>query len=157
MQFEALKVFCDVARQRSFSQAAATNDLTQSAVSQVVAQLEARLGTLLIDRSTRPLQLTEVGKRYFDGCKRLVLQYQELEASIRNTQSEIETIIQVAAIYSVGLGDMGDFIQRFHKRRPKVTVHMEYLHPDRGYERVLAAQADFGLVSFPRQTRDLNG
>ena len=45
-----------------------------------------------------------------------VLQYQELEASIRNAQSEIETVIQVAAIYSVGLGDMGDFIERFRKR-----------------------------------------
>src|SRR5205085_8482034 len=121
-----------------------------------VAQLETRLGTLLIDRSTRPLQLTDTGKKYYDGCKGLVVQFQELEASIRNTQSEIETIIQVAAIYSVGLGDMGDFIQRFQKRRPKVTVHMEYLHPDRVYERVLGGSADFGLVSFPRKMRELN-
>ena len=54
MQFEALKVFCDVARLRSFSEAAAVNDLTQSAVSQIVLHLERRLDVQLIDRSTRP-------------------------------------------------------------------------------------------------------
>jgi len=43
MQFESLKVFCDVARQRSFSQAAQANDVTQSAASQIVSQLERRM------------------------------------------------------------------------------------------------------------------
>jgi DNA-binding transcriptional LysR family regulator len=155
MQFEALKVFCDVARQRSFSQAALVNDLTQSAVSQMIAQLEARLEVLLIDRSTRPLQLTGAGKKYYDGCKGLVEQYQELEASIRNAQRELETVVQIAAIYSVGLGDMGEFVARFQARRPKVKVQVEYLHPDRVYERVLDGTADFGLVSFPRKIREL--
>src|SRR5258708_3730760 len=63
MQFEALKLFCDVARYRSFSRAAASNHLTQSAASHVVHQLERRLGFRLIDRSTRPLHLTPPGRR----------------------------------------------------------------------------------------------
>ena len=66
MQFEALKVFCDIARFRSFSQAASAHDLTQSAASQIVHQLEKRLDVQLIDRSTRPLQLTPLGQLYFD-------------------------------------------------------------------------------------------
>ena len=65
MQFESLKVFCDVAQQRSFSQAAQANDVTQSAASQVVSQLEKRMGVQLIDRSTRPLQLTPLGQTYY--------------------------------------------------------------------------------------------
>ncbi|MEK7862464.1 MAG: LysR family transcriptional regulator, partial [Chloroflexota bacterium] len=48
MQFESLKVFCDVARQQSFSRAAHDNQLTQSAVSQIVNQLERRLGVRLV-------------------------------------------------------------------------------------------------------------
>src|SRR5262245_5430681 len=55
MQFEALKVFCDVARFRSFSQAATANQLSQSAASQVVLTLERRMGVQLVDRTTRPL------------------------------------------------------------------------------------------------------
>src|SRR5439155_371990 len=130
MQFESLKVFCDVARYRSFSQAAQANQLTQSAASQIVLQLEKRLEVQLIDRSTRPLQLTALGQAYYAGCKGLVEQYMELEASIRDAQAQIAATVQVAAIYSVGLGDMGQYVERFIVRHPNVKIHVEYLHPD---------------------------
>jgi DNA-binding transcriptional LysR family regulator len=155
MQFESLKVFCDVARCRSFSQAAVANGLTQSAASQIVLQLEKRLDVQLVNRSTRPLQLTPLGQAYYDGCKGLVEQYLELEASIRNAQAELATRVQVAAIYSVGLGDMGLCVERFVARHPNVKVQVEYLHPDRVYEKVLDGTADFGLLSFPRRAREL--
>src|SRR5438034_232475 len=113
MQFESLKIFCDVARHRSFSLAAAANEVTQSAASQVVLQLERRLGVQLIDRSTRPLQLTPQGRLYYDGCKGLVEQYLEVEAAVRKLQMKLAATVQVAAIYSVGLGDMSLYVQRF--------------------------------------------
>jgi DNA-binding transcriptional LysR family regulator len=155
MQFESLKVFCDVARCRSFSRAALANGLTQSAASQIVLQLEKRLDVQLVNRSTRPLRLTPLGQAYYDGCKGLVEQYLELEASIRDAQAELAARVQVAAIYSVGLGDMGQCVERFVARRPNVEVRVEYLHPDRVYEKVRDGTADFGLVSFPRKARDL--
>src|SRR5262249_58699106 len=101
MQLEALRVFCDIARFRSFSQAAAAWELTQSAASQIVHQLEKRLDVQLIDRSTRPLQLTPLGQLYFDGCKALLEQFDELEASIRRAHAQRTSSVQVAAIYSV--------------------------------------------------------
>src|SRR5437867_3271546 len=106
MQMEALQVSCDVARYRSFSQAAAANLVSQSAVSQTVLQLEERLGVQLVDRTTRPPELTPLGRAYFEGCRRLLEQYRELEASIRDSHAELAATVVVAAIYSVGLGDM---------------------------------------------------
>jgi DNA-binding transcriptional LysR family regulator len=158
MQFESLKIFCDVARHRSFSHAAAANKVSQSAASQVVLQLEKRLGVQLIDRSTRPLQLTELGKVYYDGCKGLAEQYGEfleLEASIRTAQVQLDQTVKVAAIYSVGLGDMGQYVERFMTQLPNAKVQIEYLHPNRVYEKVLEGTVDFGLVSFPRKVREL--
>jgi DNA-binding transcriptional LysR family regulator len=154
MQVEALKVFCDVVSQESFSLAAESNHLSQSAASQIVSQLEKRLGTRLIERS-RPLKLTELGQRYYDRCKTLVEQYLDLEAEIRQAQAQLAEHVRVAAIYSVGLSDMGEFVERFEGREPGVQIHLEYLHPDRVYERVLDGAADFGLVSFPRKSREL--
>ncbi len=155
MQFESLKVFCDVASYRSFSQAAQLNQLSQSAVSQIVLQLEKRLGVQLVNRATRPLQLTDPGKSYYDGCKGLVEQYLELEASLRNTQSQLASSVRVAAIYSVGLRDMSHYVGRFAAEYPSARVQIDYLHPDRVYAEVLEGGADFGLVSFPRKTREL--
>src|SRR6266446_1633340 len=122
MQFESLRVFCDVARCRSFSQAATANQLSQSAASQVVLMLERRMGVQLVDRTTRPLQLTHLGKAYYEGCKGLVDQYLELEASIRQSQADIDATIQVAAIYSVGLGDMGHHVEQFMRQNPGTRV-----------------------------------
>src|SRR6266545_2600350 len=160
MQIEALKVFCDVARLRSFSQAAQAQlprPITQSAASQVVSQLEHRLGDVqLIDRSTRPLQLTPLGRTYYEGCRRLLEQYAELEVSIRTAHAQLAGTVQVAAIYSVGLGDMGQYVQKFKAEHPDANVYLEYQHPDRVYEKVCEGAADLGLVSFPRRSPKLN-
>jgi DNA-binding transcriptional LysR family regulator len=152
---QALKVFSDVARHRSFSRAAKINDRSQSAASQVVLQLEEWLGVQLIDRSTRPLQLTPLGQRFFEGCQDLLRQFRELEAAIKKAQTEQASTVRVAAIYSVGFRDMSQYVRRFETLQPGVKVQLEYLHPNRVYEEVLAGTADFGLVSFPRKSREL--
>lgn len=152
MQLGSLKVFCDVARHRSFSQAAQANEITQSAVSHIVSQLERRMDVQLVDRSTRPLQLTSVGQAYFEGCRALLDRYEELEAGIRKAQSELAGVVEVAAIYSVGLSDLGELTKTFSEQQPHAHVHIEYLHPDRVYERVIDGSADLGLVSFPQKS-----
>src|SRR6516225_1899190 len=124
MQLESLKLFCDVARWRSFSQAAQLNGLTQSAASQAVLHLEDHLKVQLIDRSVRPLQLTSLGQRFYAGCRPLVEQFYELEASIRSAGAEVEATVEVAAIYSVGLGDMGKYVERFTAEHPGARVHI---------------------------------
>lgn len=155
MQLTSLKVFCDVARHRSFSQAALANEITQSAVSHIVSQLERRMDVQLIDRSTRPLQLTSLGQAYFEGCRALLDQYEELEAGIRKAQCDLAGVVEVAAIYSIGLSDLGELTKRFSEEQPRANVRIEYLHPDRVYERVMDGSADLGLVSFPQKSAKL--
>ncbi len=155
MQLEAIKVFCDIASMRNFSRAAAANGLSQPAVSRIVHQLEDRLKGKLVDRSRRPLQLTPLGEAYYQGCKRLLEQYLELEASLLRAPPSLAVTVRVAAIYSVGLGDMGQYVERFEAQHPHVRVHVDYLHPAQVYAHIRDGEADFGLVSFPRPTRDL--
>lgn len=155
MQIEALKVFCDVAELHSFSKAAEANQRTQSAVSRVLQELESRLGVQLIDRSRRTLPLTPLGQTYYEGCKRLLDEYLELEASIRQAHSQMALTVRVAAIYSVGLGDVRHLAERFEQQHAHVKVHIDYVHPDQVYERVRQGACDVGLVSYPRASRDL--
>jgi DNA-binding transcriptional LysR family regulator len=155
MQFQSLSVFCEVVRYRSFSRAAAATGYTQSAVSQIVQQLEDRLGVQLLNRGTRPLQLTSLGQVYYEGCKELVEKYLELEASVKGAQARRAATVRVAAIYSVGLGDMGQSVERFRAQHPEAAVQIEYHHPDRVCEKVLDGTADLGLLSFPRKSREL--
>ena len=155
MQFEALQVFCDIVRTGSFSEAAEVHGLSQSAASHIVAQLEKRLRAQLIVRHPRPLRLTAMGQQYYEGSRHLLQQFAHLEASIRKAPAELPAQVRIAAIYSVGLGDMGQSVERFKEAQPNTDVHIEYLHPDQVYEKVEQGTADFGLLSFPRSARGL--
>lgn len=76
IRISSLKVFVDVVRLQSFSEAARQNGVTQSAVSQIVQLLESRLGTDLIVRS-RPLKATSAGERFCGFCSELVDRFQQ--------------------------------------------------------------------------------
>ena len=53
--------------------------LSPPSVTRAIAALEARLGTLLLARSTRSLRLTEAGRRYVEDCRRILLELEEAE------------------------------------------------------------------------------
>ncbi|HBH53932.1 MAG TPA: LysR family transcriptional regulator [Planctomycetaceae bacterium] len=155
MQLRFVEIFCAVVEERSFSKGARAQSVTQSAASQAVSNLERKLGTLLIDRSKRPFELTPAGQIYYDGCRRILAEYREIEGRVRGTPDRVIGRVRVAAIYSVGLLQMERFARKFEEQYPDVALRLEYQHPDRVYEQVLSEQADLGLVSYPRPRADL--
>ncbi len=155
MHIKGLKVFCDVVGWRSFSRAADENGISQSGASQVVHQLEQRLGVKLIDRSKRPFVLTPEGETYYEGCRKLVQRYDALEDQVRTLHEEVAGRVRVVSIYSVGLHLMNRYLQQFLSQYPKANVRLEYQHPHRVYEAIEKDQADIGLVSYPRASRSV--
>lgn len=156
MHLRSLKIFCDVVDRRSFTAAADENGLSQSAASQLVQQIEDRLGTRLLDRSRRPFVVTPEGKAYYDGCRRIVRDYEALETHVRSLHEAIAGRLTVAAIYSVGLAHMRRYVQQFRSLHPSASVRLEYLHPERVYEVVENGNADLGLVSYPQSSRNVD-
>jgi DNA-binding transcriptional LysR family regulator len=155
MQIESLKIFCDVARLRSFSRGAEANRVIQSTASQTVQHLEEHLGVELIDRSCRPWKLTNDGRRFYEGCRPIVDRYFDLEAKIKQARADQESVVRVAAIYSVGLGNMSQEVETFEQTHPGTQVQIEYLHPDAVLEHVAQEQDDLGILSFPCAGRDM--
>jgi DNA-binding transcriptional LysR family regulator len=155
MHLKSLKVYCDIVRHRSFSRAAEENEISQSGASQVVHQLEQRLGVKLIDRSKRPFALTPEGEMYYEGCRKIVDRYFALEEEVRSLHGEVAGRVRVAAIYSVGLHHMSRYVQEYMTQYPKANVRLEYLHPHRVYDAVENDQADIGLVSYPKSSRTI--
>lgn len=155
MQLKSLKIFCDVVKQRSFSKAASANGVSQSNASQVVLHIEENLGVQLVDRSRRPFVLTTEGQRYFEGCLELLQKYSALEREVRSLHDAEEARVTVASIYSVGLAYMSQQLQGFSTEYPQCNIRLEYLHPDRVIEVVESDQADFGITSYPQESRCL--
>jgi DNA-binding transcriptional LysR family regulator len=155
MTLEMLKLYCDIVRLHSFSQGAAASQISQSAASQAVQQLEAELDVLLIDRSKRPFMVTPEGRTFYEGCLTLVQGFDKLRAQIASTRTQITGSVRVAAIYSVGIHILSDHMQRFMSLHPQAKVRLEYLHPHRVVEAVLTDEADLGILSYPPANRSL--
>lgn len=155
INLQALEVFCEVVRQQSFSRAARKFEITQSAVSQIIAHLEGVLGSPLFDRSRRPLQLTRAGETYYEGCQDLLHDHRNLYDRIRQHHERWSGQVRVVAIYSVGLHSLNPYIRKFMASSPGATVDLEYLHPSEVYTAVLHDKADLGVVSYPSSHRHL--
>ncbi len=153
MQFEALKIYCDVVRWASFSRGAEENQISQSSASQAVRAIEERLGVKLIDRTKRPFKLTPQGKLYYDECKDLVGRYLEIETRVKGLENDQNVVgtVRVALIYSVGLHHMSQYVHTFGELYPGADVRLEFLHPTRVVESVSKDRAELGIVSFPKK------
>jgi DNA-binding transcriptional LysR family regulator len=155
LQFRNLELFCTIAEQRSFSKAAAAHQLTQSAVSQAIQHLEESVGVQLIDRSKRPLVLTTAGKTYLTGLRGILKSYERLEQEVRSTSQHLSGCVSVGSIVSVGLSYMPEASQEFARLHPEVDIRAEFGSNDRVFEMTTEGEVDFGLVSFPRSTKQL--
>jgi len=153
--YESLKLFKDISQTRSFSRGAALNDVSQSAASQHVQDLERNLGTILLDRSTRPLVVTSAGQLYADFCRDVLRRKEEFEVALEELKQQVEGTVRVASIYSVGLSEMAQLEAEFSRRQPKARLAVSYLRPEKVYSAVLADEADLGLVSYPEGSREI--
>lgn len=152
MHLKSLKIFCDIVRLGSFSKAAELNGVSQPNVSQLVHQLEERLGVKLIDRSRRPFVVTPEGKHYHQGCCELVKGYEQLENQVQTMHHASASRLTIAAIYSVGVAQMHRLVGEFRTTQPEVDLRVVYMHPDQVYEAVNGGEADLGIVSYARST-----
>ena len=155
MHFRTLELFCTIAEQRSFSKAAAIHHLTQSAASQAIQHLEESVGVQLIDRSKRPLVLTPAGKTYLSGLRGILRSYERLQREVRSTSEQLSGQITVGSIVSVGLSYMPEASEAFARLHPEVEIRTEFGSNDRVFEMTTEGEVDFGLVSFPRSTKQL--
>jgi DNA-binding transcriptional LysR family regulator len=155
MTLEHLKLFRDIAHARNVSHGAEVCGVSQSAASQYLHETERLLGVQLLDRSTRPIELTEAGRLYYEFCRDVLRRQEEFEESLDGLKGRVQGTVRVAAIYSVGLSDMSRLERELSRRMPQAELLVEYLRPEKVYEAVVSDQADLGLVSYPESNREI--
>ncbi|MGD2095662.1 MAG: LysR family transcriptional regulator, partial [Phycisphaerales bacterium] len=116
MHIEMLKVFCDLADLQSFSRTAEKNLLSQSAVSQQLAQLELAHKCQLINRKKRPIELTKAGQLLYQASKDILDRYEQLSNELSTLQKSSVSRINVAAIFSIGMHTLPNYVKKFMVR-----------------------------------------
>ncbi len=155
MDLDHFKLFKDIAQARSFSRGAGMNGVSQSAASQHLQEVEERLGAELLDRSSRPLTITDAGKLYLELCRDVLRRQDEFLVALERLKSEVEGTVRVASIYSVGLSEMSQLENEFSRRHPQARLEVEYLRPEKVYEAVVMDRADLGLMSYAEPSKEV--
>lgn len=155
MYIDAFKVFCDLVETNSFSQAAVVNDLTQSAVSQQIRNLELRLGVTLLERAGRSISLTPEGQAFHRACKSILNTWDTLQHDLRDLKNEVAGRLRIASIFSIGMHELPPLLKRFREQFPEVQVEVEYRRAPQVYDMVDEGTVDLGLVAFPARRQNL--
>ncbi len=155
MTLANLRLIRDIAQLRSVSKAALAAEISQSAASQTLTDMEEELGVLLFDRSTRPLTTTAAGKLTLDFCRDVLRRQEELLTQLDTVQKKLNGVVRIAAIYSVGLSEMSQIEARFRARFPEAELEISYLRPERVWEAVARDEADLGLMSYAESSREI--
>jgi len=155
MNIETIKLFCDLVELQNLSRAAEKHGITQSAVSQQLAQLELTHKCQLINRKKRPLTLTPAGELFYKACRDILDRYNRLNSELA-ALGKSTARINIAAIFSIGMHTLQPYVKRFMAGYPKVNLNIEYLSASEIYDGVLRGDIDIGIVAVPKKDRNID-
>jgi len=122
----SMAVFRRVVEAKNFSAVARETNMSQSTVSKHIAALEERLGTKLLNRSTRSLKLTEAGKEYYHHCIRILNDFQEAEASVGKGKIKPTGTLRISTSAAFGRTCMLPYLNEFFDSYPDINLDLVF-------------------------------
>ncbi|MBL7214449.1 MAG: LysR family transcriptional regulator [Phycisphaerae bacterium] len=154
MNLDSVKIFCDLVELKNFSRTAELHGISQSAVSQQLAQLEMAHKAQFINRKKRPFELTNAGQTFYRACKEILERYDQLHNEL-SALSKTSFRINLASIFSIGMHTLQPYVKKFMSIYPDVNLSIEYLDAKEIYMRLLKGNIDIGVVAIPKRDRSI--
>ncbi|MCA9562176.1 MAG: LysR family transcriptional regulator [Myxococcales bacterium] len=123
-RLDGVEVFVEVVESGSFSKAAKRMNLSKSAVSKQVKRLEDRLSVQLLNRTTRRIHLTEVGREFYERCVSILSEAERAELAIGRFQDVPRGTLRINAPVSFGTTYLAPAIAEFLETYPDLVVDL---------------------------------
>jgi DNA-binding transcriptional LysR family regulator len=151
-----LRGFVAVAELGSFHGAADTLHLSQPALTRRIQKLEATLGVQLIDRDTRQLRLSSVGREFFFKAKRVLDDLDAAVLGIRELGDRATGEVTIGAVPTATYYFLPKAIEAFNAQYPRIRIRILDLSANDVLEAVKRGQAEFGINLLGAQEPDLD-
>lgn len=123
---EGISTFIRVVEAGSFTQAASQMGNSVSFISKEVGRLEARLGVRLLNRTTRSLSLTDIGRAYYEKTRPLLNEAHDAELSIYSLHEEPTGIFKVSVPLSFGQSHLIPVLDEYMRRYPDIKLEIDF-------------------------------
>lgn len=155
LTIKQLKAFVAVAEKCSFTQAAASMHLTQSALSMLIRGLENELGSRVFDRTTRAVHLTDAGSEFLPVATSTLANLQNAVTNAKELADRKRGRVVVAATPLFSSTLLPRLVARYREAYPGVVVVIRDSVADQIQRKVRDGEADFGIGTFENLEREL--
>jgi DNA-binding transcriptional LysR family regulator len=124
MDLRQLRYFVAVANERNFSRAADRLHIAQPPLSRQIQQLEGEVGADLIDRSSRPLRLTDPGRLFYEQAVQVLSRVEEMRTMMKRALKIEKRQFVIGFVGSVLYGHLPELVREFRRAAPEVELHL---------------------------------
>ena len=125
-QLEDMQVFVRIVEAGSITKAAGQLSLAKAAVSKRLGDLESRLGSKLINRTTRTSSLTEAGHQYYQRVQLLLGEVDSLNGDIAHENKVLSGSLKLAVPLSFGITHITPAIDLFMRQHPRLSIELDF-------------------------------
>ena len=123
-QLEAMQIYVRVADLASFTQAAESMGIAKASVSAAVRQLEGVLGTRLLHRTTRKVQMTQDGQVFYERCKDLLADVDEIQTLFHKDPASLRGRLRVDMPLAVARDVLVPNLPDFLSAHPELEIEL---------------------------------
>lgn len=141
-----LTIFVEVVEQKNFTKAAQKLHISQPAISQSIANLEAKLGARLIERTNKEVRLNKAGLIVYQYAKQILRNYEEMTTLVSDLINEPSGSIKIGASYTIGEYVLPNVLGKLQQTYPLINPHVKIGNTDEIGKDLLDNTIDIGLI-----------
>ncbi|MEK4536740.1 selenium metabolism-associated LysR family transcriptional regulator [Peribacillus sp. FSL K6-1552] len=153
---DPLKVFVTVIEQKNFSRAGDILNLSQPGVSLHIRNLENELGTKLIYRSPKQVQITEPGKILYRHAKQMLNHYETAIREINDFNNVVSGTLKIGASFTIGEYYLPKVLAEYSVLYPLVDIQIIISNSNEVIQGVRSNQIDIGLIEGETDYKDID-
>ncbi|BFM48652.1 LysR family transcriptional regulator [Marinomonas sp. THO17] len=153
-----LEVFIAVVKHQGYSGAQQELNLTTSAISNYMSELEAYVGFVLCQRGRSGFSLTEKGQEFFHHSIKLMDEMEELERHAQALKGDMGGTFRIAVLDATVMDEslsLPNIIRQFSEKFPAVHLNLQIRSPYEQVQGILNNQLDFAIGNFPSSVNNV--
>lgn len=146
MDFKQIEAFVNVVRYKSFSRAADATFFTQPTISTHISTLEKELGTRLLDRRGRTVEMTPQGRKFYKYAVEMVNTRELAVGALNDSSDKIEGILELQTSSIPGLTFLPEMLARFHDIHLKTKFYVDTSDSRTAIENLIDRRGELAFV-----------